>query len=106
MITITVTIEQMAEQALDCMKDILLDNIKSKSSFTTEIITIQQIAEALTWRDMTAIRQMFIEGHTLILIPQKEMELISGAPDAEEAEIRVYDDKKLLGVIINSEISF
>ena len=105
MITITITTKEMFDVYMDCMKDVIWDD---SGSFDSK--EFSRVVSALAVPDMAIIRQLFIEGYTMLFLGEKGSILdnrIKGG-DLNEYEVRVINHRteKLLGVVINSELIF
>ncbi len=83
-----------------CIGDITWDDNKFPLDFNDNI-------QALLTENMEGIRKMFIMGYTPCLVPNKMASIDIPGSILEDIEIRIYNrDKKLIGVIIDSEIGY
>jgi len=80
----------LAESSYDC-----------PGSFPVSFPILQALAEG----DMEGIRQAFRDGMVAMMAPDL-MPVLDEIPDGEEIEIRITHERKTIGIVINSEITW
>jgi hypothetical protein len=63
------------------------------------------ILKALAEGDMEGIRQAFCDGMVAMMAPDL-MPALEEIPDGEEIEIRITHERKTIGIVIDSEITW
>jgi len=119
MITIKVQIEDMAKLVIAHMSDMLMDAVEDRTPLDVQATMEDATGILLTLarRDKGEIRQMFVNGNTMRLLSNDDIQLLEKCDNIanpvdgfEEYEIRVYhkvgEENKLLLVVIYDEIQY
>lgn len=102
--TINITIDEMIRNRCLVAHDQLSD--AEPDMLDALCHSIKFDLRALKTKNMINIRQMFVEGQTVLLMGAK-IDDVENCEPLDEMEIRIRDDDgKLLGVIIDSEIVY
>jgi len=104
-IVVAVTVAEMFKNYMSAITEFAWE---SQPMVVPEMDHLRENATALIRHDMERIRKMFVDGYTVLLMGEK-MNRIDPQPQIQtrEVEIRIFnDDKELIGVIVNNEISF